>query len=137
MSFTDLLPSLVVGDLKVKDESALVLKFSACPPKVKGFKVSKDVKSLVIEWAETMQEELRKTPGMEKVVILPNWGRDTEAMQRVYMMCGEDKEAVRQMATIFWTHDKWAGLEHTCGMFSHCSEQILLQIAKMKRESAD
>lgn len=120
-----------------RELTALEQKFSICPKTVKGFKVSEEVKELVIEWAETMQDELRKVPGMEKVCILPNWGRDVPSMQLVYAMCGEDKEAVRQLATIFWTGEKYKNLDPTVGLFAHCAEQLLLGIARQKREGLD
>ena len=126
-----------VGPDSQPDTSYLVQKFSVCPAVIKGIKVTEDVKSLVSEWADTMQDEIRKSPGMEKVVILPNWGRDIPSMQQVYMMCGEDKEATRQLATMFWTGEKYKKLDPTVGLFAHCAEQLLLGIARQKREGLD
>lgn len=131
MSFTDLLPSLVVGEVKTT-ESFLVVP----PPKtIEGKPIHKAVRSFVLEWADTQSKEWEKIPGMAGIKARPVWGRDAKIVQELIDSCGEER--LKRLAQLFWQHKQFTTLPKTIVMFGSCYDSLLELVSKITKEGMD
>ena len=110
-------------------------KFFIEPKRVGGVPVSQDIKKLYLGWLETMQEHYNELGISAKAV--PNWSRDIPIIQRVYAVCNGDKEAVDMLLREFWTNERYTKYDPTIFLFGNVAENILLDLARKRREGAD